>query len=180
MPILVPLAEGFEEIEAVAVIDLLRRGGIEVITAALGTNPVTGSHGIPVTADTKLGQSTSFSGIVLPGGGLGTENLKNDRRIRDLVRLIHDEKGLTAAICAAPSVLAAAGIMKGIRFTCYPGFEDEIKGQGGIYTGDPVVKDGCIITGKGAGCAVQFALALIEELKSPEAARGIKEQIIAP
>ncbi len=180
MPILVPLAEGFEEIEAIAVIDLLRRGGVEVVTATPGKNPVTGSHRIPVTADTILGHSTRFIGIVLPGGGLGTENLKNDSRIIDLVRVIHNESGLTAAICAAPSVLAAAGIMKSIRFTCYPGYENEIKGHGGIHTGDPVVKDGHIITGKGAGCAVQFALALLEELKGPETARSIKEQIMTP
>lgn len=180
MPILVPLAEGFEETEAIAVIDLLRRGGVEVVTASLGKNPVTGSHKIAVTADTVLGQPAKFSGIILPGGARGTQNLKNDQRILDLVRVINNSSGLTAAICAAPSVLAEAGIMKGVRFTCYPGYENEIIDQGGIHTGNPVVKDGRIITAKGAGCAIQFALALLEELKGQETAKSIKEQIMAP
>lgn len=179
MPVLVPLAEGFEEIEAIAVIDLLRRGGVEVVTATLGKNPVTGSHKIPVTADTVLGLPAKYSGIILPGGGQGTQNLKNDTRIIDLVRVINNCSGLTAAICAAPSVLAEAGIMKGVRFTCYPGYENEITDRGGIHTGSPVVKDGHIITGKGAGCAIQFALAVLEELKGPEISKSIKEQIMA-
>lgn len=180
MPILVPLAEGFEEIEAIAVIDLLRRGGVEVITASLGKNPVTGSHKIQVTADTLLGQPARFSGIILPGGAQGTQNLKNDQRIIDLIRVLHNSSALTSAICAAPSVLAQAGIMKGVRFTCYPGYENEIIDCGGIHTGSPVVKDGHIITAKGAGCAVQFALTLLEELKGPETAKSIKEQIMTP
>ena len=180
MPLLVPLAEGFEEIEAIAVIDLLRRGGVEVVTASPGANPVKGSHNIPVTADTVLGHSIKYSSIVLPGGGLGTQNLINDQRVLDLVRVISSSNCLTAAICAAPSVLAEAGIMRGKRFTCYPGFETAISDHGGIYTGGSVVKDGHIITAKGAGCAVQFALALLEELKGPETAKSIKEQIMAP
>ncbi|HPS56962.1 MAG TPA: DJ-1/PfpI family protein [Spirochaetota bacterium] len=180
MPLLVPLAEGFEEIEAIAIIDLLRRGGVEIVTASLGKNPVTGSHKIPVTADTVLGHPVRFSGIILPGGAQGTQNLKNDQRIIDLIRVISSSNGLTAAICAAPSVLAEAGIMKGIRFTCYPGYENEITDRGGLHTGSPVVKDGHIITAKGAGCAIQFALALLEELKGPETAKSIKDQIMTP
>jgi len=180
MPLLVPLAEGFEEIEAIAVIDILRRGGVEVVTASTGKNPVTGSHGIPVTADRILDISAKYSAIVLPGGAQGTQNLKNDRRILDLVRIISNNSGLTAAICAAPSVLAEAGIMKGKRFTCYPGYEDEICGHGGIHTGSPVEKDGHVITGKGAGCAIQFALRVLEELKGAEVAAGIKEKIMTP
>ncbi len=180
MPVLVPLAEGFEEIEAIAVIDILRRGGVDVITAALHVNPVTGSHKITVTADRMLEQPARFSSIILPGGAQGTENLKRDPRIIKTVQAVYEAGGLTAAICAAPSVLAEAGILKGKRFTCYPGYETGICDQGGIHTGGPVVKDGHIITGKGAGCAVHFALQVLEELKGPEVAKSIKEKIMSP
>lgn len=180
MSIIVPLAEGFEEIEAIAVIDILRRGGVEVITVAQGHNPVTGSHGIPVTADEALNQHGKYSGIVLPGGAQGTQNLLNDPRILDLVQKTNNSGKLTAAICAAPIVLGHAGIMKGKRFTCYPGYEKEVCDRGGIHTGGPVVKEGHIITGKGAGCAVMFALQVLEELKGPETAKSIKEKIMTP
>ena len=180
MSMLVPLAEGFEEIEAISVIDILRRGGVNVITASLGNTTVQGSHGIRVIADGPLDLSKKYNAIVLPGGAQGTQNLKNDQRILDLVRITCSNNGLTSAICAAPSVLAEAGIMKGKRFTCYPGYEQEIESRGGIHTGNPVEKDGHIITGKVAGCAVQFAPQVLEELKGPEVARSIKDKIMVP
>ena len=177
MRILVPLAEGFEEIEAITVIDILRRAGIETVTAALKKNPVTGSHGIPVTADKLLDDAGDFDAIVLPGGLPGSTNLRDDHRIISIIKKINAAGGLTAAICAAPIVLSEAGILKNKNFTCYPGHEKTIKE--GIHIDETVVSDGLIITGKGAGPAPLFALKIVEFLKDKETADRIKEQIIA-
>ncbi len=181
MKVLVPLAEGFEEIEAVSVIDILRRAGIETITAALTENPVRGSHRIAVTADILLdkiqAENSTFGAIILPGGMPGSTNLKNNPRIISLLKEVNKTGGLTAAICAAPIVLSEAGLLKNRKYTCYPGYENEI--TGGVHIEDYVVSDGQIITGKGAGCAPLFALAAVEFLKGAETARKVKEQIMS-
>jgi len=177
MEILVPLADGFEEVEAVSIIDILRRGDINVVTASLHDRVVTGSHKIPVTADISLGGDDLFDGIILPGGMRGSANLKKDPRIIKLVKEIHSQGGIASAICAAPTVLAAAGILEGKKFTCYPGYEDEIKN--GVYIPEPVVQDGNIITGKGAACAVPFALKIVEVIKGKEVSGKLKEQMMA-
>jgi 4-methyl-5(b-hydroxyethyl)-thiazole monophosphate biosynthesis len=176
MRVLVPLAEGFEEIEAITIIDLLRRAGIETITAAIKSNPVTGSHGITVTADIIYNESGDFDAIILPGGMPGSTNLKNDQRVISIIKKINSSGGLTAAICAAPIVLSEAGVLKNRKFTCYPGYEKDI--PEGIHINDSVVIDGSIITGMGAGPAPLFALAIIEYLKNKETAQRIKDQII--
>jgi len=177
MRVLIPLAEGFEEIEAITVIDLLRRAGIETVTAALKKNPVTGSHGVPVIADQLLEDVGDFNAIVLPGGLPGSTNLMNDQRIISIIKKINGAGGLTAAICAAPIVLSEAGILKDKKFTCYPGHENTIKE--GIYINEKVVSDGSIITGIGAGAAPLFALKIVEFLKDKETAAEIKKKIIA-
>lgn len=177
MKILVPLAEGFEEIEAVSIIDTLRRGGIETVTASLHATTVTGSHGITVTADTVLQGDEDFYGIVLPGGMPGSTNLKKDPRVIKLIKKIHESGGITAAICAAPIALAEAGILEGKNYTCYPGYEDEIKT--GKFTSEPVTVEGKIITGRGAACAIPFALKIVEMLKGKDAAKKLKEQMMA-
>ncbi len=177
MKVLVPLAEGFEEIEAITVIDILRRAGIDTVTASLKNNPVTGSHRISVTTDIELNDNENFDAIILPGGMPGSTNLKNDRRIINLIKMINKAGGLTAAICAAPIVLSEAGVLKEKKFTCFPGYEKEI--TDGIHINEKVVIDGSIITGIGAGSAVLFALAIVEFLKDKETARKIKEQIIS-
>jgi 4-methyl-5(b-hydroxyethyl)-thiazole monophosphate biosynthesis len=161
MKILVPLAEGFEEIEAVSIIDILRRADITVVTAYLDKNPVTGSHGIPVTADRKISdlKASDFYAMVLPGGMPGSEHLKNDAHIISLLKEIHGAGGLIGAICAAPMVLGHAGLLAGKKATCYPGYESEMTGA--VHVDAPVVADGKIITGKGAGCAVPFALEIV-------------------
>ena len=176
MKILIPLAEGFEEIEAVTVIDLLRRAGFEIVTAALKRNPVTGAHNITVFADRLLDEilDEKFNAVVLPGGMPGSTNLKNDQRIIAIIQKISKSGGLTAAICAAPIVLENAGIMKDKKYTCYPGYEKEISGH---YINNETVSDGSVITGKGAGCAIGFSLKIIEYLKDAETARKINEQI---
>ncbi|HOP62151.1 MAG TPA: DJ-1/PfpI family protein [Spirochaetota bacterium] len=177
MKIIVPLAEGFEEIEAVTIIDTLRRAGVDTVTASLNKQVVTGAHGIPVTADSVLGSDENFSGIVLPGGMPGSTNLKNDQRIISLIQKIYNKGGVAAALCAAPIVLAEAGILNGKKYTCYPGFEDEIGKNN--YLSEPVITDGNIITGKGPACALPFALKITEILKGKEVAEGLKKQMTA-
>jgi 4-methyl-5(b-hydroxyethyl)-thiazole monophosphate biosynthesis len=177
MKILVPLAEGFEEIEAVTIIDTLRRGGIDTVTASLLAPVVTGAHKISVTADTALQEDEEYAGIVLPGGMPGSSNLKKDPRIIRLIRKIYEAGGIAAAICAAPIALEEAGILQGKKYTCYPGYEDEIKT--GKFTPEPVIADGRIITGRGAACAIPFSLKIIEILKGKETADRLKEQMMA-
>lgn len=164
MKILVPLAEGFEEIEAVTIIDVLRRAGLDTTAANVGDNPVRGSHAIALTADEQLSglAPADFSAIVLPGGMPGSENLRKSETVISFLRDIHGRKGIVAALCAAPMVLGHAGLLKGKKATCYPGFEGTM--EGATPTGATVEVDGTIITGRGPGCAIPFALALVEAL----------------
>ncbi len=164
MKIIVPLAEGFEEIEAVSIVDVLRRAGLEVVTASLESNPVKGSHGIPVVADKIIGglRSVDFNCIILPGGMPGAENLKKSDAVLSYIKHIFSKGGYVGAICAAPIVLAQAGILYGKRVTSFPGYEPEL--EGAKSTGAPVEVDGAIITGRGPGCAVQFALEIVRIL----------------
>jgi 4-methyl-5(b-hydroxyethyl)-thiazole monophosphate biosynthesis len=173
MKILVPLAEGFEEIEAVSIIDVLRRANIGVVSAHLGKNPVTGSHGIPVTADTDIAgvKDDDFTGIVLPGGMPGSTNLKESDSVINLVSALHGRGSLVGAICAAPIALGLAGILKGKKATCFPGYETELTGARVLAW--PVVIDGNIITAKGAGCAIPFALEIVGILKD----RNMKDSL---
>lgn len=167
--VLVPLAEGFEELEAVTIVDILRRAGIEVVIASLAGSPVTGSHGIRIAADTPLAAlaEQDFDMIALPGGMPGAEHLKADPRIAQLIRT-HRAKGRpVAAICAAPMVLAAAGVLDGRRATSYPGF---LQDAGHTTVSDEaVVADAGVITSRGPGTALDFALALVAELAGPAA-----------
>lgn len=174
MSILVPLAEGFEEIEAITVIDVLRRGGIDVCSVAIGKSlNVLGSRGITVTAD-KIWDDIdwkSFDGIVLPGGGDGTKNLAGDPRIAEAVRVFDKAGKLVAAICAAPMVLGFAGILKGRKATCYPSCEGPL---GNAYVTDQkVVEDGNLITSQGPGTAMDFALALVRKLAGEQTAKAV-------
>jgi len=174
MNIAVPLAEGFEEIEAVAVIDILRRAGINVTTAFIKSNPVTGSHNIPVTADADFStlSPSEFDGIVLPGGMPGSRHLKEDPRVIDFIRAVYSRNGYTAALCAAPTVLYHAGILKGRRVTVFPEYAASMPDA--AVTGDSVVIDERIITGKGAGAAIDFALALVSEMAGSDKAKKLR------
>ncbi len=165
MNILVPLAEGFEEIEAIAVIDILRRARLNVATAALKSCQVTGSHNITITAEHTLDEidHTKFNVVFLPGGP-GTKNLKSDTRIIKIIQDIYNQGGYAAAICAAPTVLAEAGLLKGKTVTCFPGFENDLKG--GIFSAKPFIQDERIITGQAAGTAISFALFMVKILKN--------------
>ncbi|HPA73642.1 MAG TPA: DJ-1/PfpI family protein [Spirochaetota bacterium] len=161
MKILVPLAEGFEEIEAITIIDVLRRADIGVVTAFLDKNPVTGSHGIPITADRKISdvRAADFGAMVLPGGMPGSEHLKNSAAVIGLLGEIQAAGGLVGAICAAPMVLGHAGLLAGKKATCFPGMDTELKGA--VHVDAPVVVDGRIVTGKGPACAIPFALEIV-------------------
>lgn len=172
------LANGFEEIEAISIIDVLRRGELTVTTVSItGDHLVTGAHAIPVKAD-QLFDKTDFSEgalFVLPGGMPGASNLKMHIGLKSLIEKYHTEKKLIAAICAAPIVLGELGLLKGKKATAYPGFESQLTGAELIQAG--VVKDGTIITGRGPGFAVEFALTLVAELqgkaKTDEVASGM-------
>jgi 4-methyl-5(b-hydroxyethyl)-thiazole monophosphate biosynthesis len=164
--VLVPLAPGFEEMEAVTVIDILRRAGVTVVAAGLEGGSVTGSHGISIETDDSLeaAMEGDYDMVVLPGGIPGADNLENDERITELLRRMARSGKYAAAICAAPKVLAATGLLENRRATSYPGFLDEEVTPGLKITGRPVEQDGRIITSRSAGTAMDFALALVENL----------------
>ena len=180
--VLVPLAEGFEEIEAVTVIDLLRRAGIEVVTAALVPGPVTGSHGIVLHPDTDIDAALEqrFDMMVLPGGMPGAANLGDDDRVIGLLRLFADSDRFTAAICAAPGVLAKAGLLAGKRATSFPGFLTAENAPGSTLVEEPVVEDGKVITSRGPGTAMDFALALVQRLEGAGARREVEARLQRP
>lgn len=168
--VLVPLAQGCEELEAVTIIDLLRRAEIDVVTAGLNSETVTASRGVKLMPDTDLDTALKddYDMVVLPGGRDGAENLDNDPRILKLLNKIADSGKFTAAICAAPTVLGNAGLLEGKKATSYPGFLEKLKLANTEISGDPVVHDGTVITSRGPGTAMDFALALIEILDGKE------------
>lgn len=168
--VLIPLAQGCEELEAVTLIDLLRRAGIEVITASLDENPVQCSRGTVLLADTTLDKilNDDFDMVVLPGGLPGADNLQQDERIIKLLKQLHQKGKYTAAICAAPKVLASAGLLENRRATSYPGSLDASETSNTTVTSNPIEIDGKVITSRGPGTAMDFALQLIEQLEGKE------------
>jgi 4-methyl-5(b-hydroxyethyl)-thiazole monophosphate biosynthesis len=165
--VLVPLAEGFEELEAVTIIDLLRRAGIDVTVAGLQDGPVRGSRGTVIVPDDSLDMSMGgdYDMIVLPGGLPGADHLNEDPRIDSLLRQLHANDRYTAAICAAPKVLASAGLLQGRTVTAYPGVLDNSDIDDMVYDGGAVVQDGRVITSRGPGTAMDFTLSLIALLE---------------
>jgi len=164
--VLVPLAQGCEELEAVTVVDLLRRAGIVVVTAGLDDQPVRASRGVVLLPDMTLDRALlqEYDMIVLPGGLPGADNLRDDGRIIERLQSMSAAGKYTAAICAAPRVLAHAGLLQGKCATSYPGALDIDTIPGLDYRETPVVMDGTVITSRGPGTAMDFALALIELL----------------
>ncbi len=186
MKVLVFLADGFEEIEAVTVIDVLRRAEVEVVTVSvMESTEVRGSHQISVRADILMndvineviaegirnGSEEKTAMLVLPGGMPGTLNLDNNKQLMELILSFHEAGRYIAAICAAPVILGRAGVLKGRSATCYPGFEKEL--DGAVVTEERVVRDGNIITSRGAGTAMEFALKLVEILEGKQAAEKL-------
>ncbi len=173
------LATGFEETEAIGTIDLLRRGEIDTtIVSITGEFNVEGAHGIGVLADTLL-EDTDFveaDALVLPGGMPGATNLKACEPLAQLLLQQHQQGKVVAAICAAPLVLGGLGILNGRKATCYPSFEPTLKGA--EVTGEAVVADGHVITGKGPGLVFHFGLAIIEALQGKAMAKEVANGLL--
>jgi len=176
--ILIPLAKGFEEIEAVALIDVLRRAELNVVVAGIGTTKVSGAHNIEIHCECLVSEvkSDDLEMILLPGGWDGTYALAEDKNIQRLLQEMDAKNKLIGAICAAPYALNKAGVLKH-NYTCYPSVENEIRLEG--YTEDKsVVTDGNIMTSRGPGTALCFALAIVEKFKGKEAAQALKKGML--
>jgi len=179
--VLVPLAQGCEELEAVTIIDLLRRANITVVTAGLDEKPVKASRGVVLIPDTTLDKALeqSFDMIVLPGGLPGADHLNNDSRIHKLLKDMQAQGKFTAAICAAPKVLAEAGLLAHKSATHYPGALDNSRfPETQFKITVPVVRDGQVITSRGPGTAMDFALALIEALVGQETRTTVEAALV--
>ena len=178
--VLVPLAQGCEELEAVTIIDLLRRADITVVTAGLDSRPVIASRGTVIIPDTDLDTALQddYDMLVLPGGLPGADHLDNDERIKNiLIKMANSEK-FTAAICAAPKVLANAGILNGKKATSYPGFLDNLNLDSTDISNDAVITDGKVITSRGPGTAMDFALTLIESLEGKDKRDEVEKGLV--
>ena len=174
------LAEGFEETEAIAPIDILRRSGVDVKTVGIGSKHIKGSHGIVVTTDlTEEELSTDdLEAVILPGGMPGTLNLEASKTVQSYIDYAMANDILLCAICAAPSIFGHKEFLKGLRATCYPGFEKDLIGA--KVTDLPAVADGNFITGKGAGAAVEFGLLISETLCGVQKAKKVRESMQCP
>ncbi|MFA9379762.1 MAG: DJ-1 family glyoxalase III [Acetanaerobacterium sp.] len=168
------LAGGFEEIEAVAPLDILRRAELAVTTVGVGGKTVVGAHGIEVTADIEAHQASPENAemIILPGGMPGTLNLEKSEIVQCFIDLCAQNNKWIGAICAAPSILGHKGLLDGRQFTCYPGFESQV--AGGKYQAGGVVRDGRFITAAGPGVAIPFGLALVDVLLGKERAGKVR------
>ena len=173
------LGTGFEETEAIAPLDLLRRAGVDILTVGINGKIVYGSHKIGVEADIELGEVdlTNLEMVILPGGLGGVASIRASKEAIDIVRFAYENNKFTAAICAGPTVLADLGITDGKNATCYPGCETGM-GSANMQENAASVIDGKLITGTSAGCAVPFGLSLIEVLKGKDEAERIAKQIV--
>ena len=177
--VLIVLAEGFEEIEAITPMDVLRRAGLDVVVAGVGKREVTGAHDVIVKTDLMLEQYQGVpDAVVLPGGMPGAENLNKSEVLKDLLQKMKRSGKWIGAICAAPAVvLAPNGILDGKRATCFPGYENELGAKVKFLT-DRVVTDGLVITSRGPGTAMEFSLALVSRLVSPEKAEQLNQKMV--
>lgn len=174
------LAPGFEETEAMAPADILRRAGHDLRLVGVGGKAIRGSHGITVACDleeSELGLD-GLEMVVLPGGMPGTLNLEHSAVVRSMAAYAAHNGLWLGAICAAPSILGHMGLLDGKKVTCFPGFEDQLGSA--AFTGAPVERDGNVITGRGAGCAVEFGLALLEALDGAPRAEAMRKGLQCP
>jgi len=171
------LADGFEECEAIAPIDILRRAGILIKTVGIGKKTIMGSHGISIMCDLSDNEAVfdGLEGIILPGGMPGTLNLENSKTVQSFVDYSFKHNLLLSAICAAPSILGHKGLLKGKSATCFTGFEKELLGA--CVSQEPVIRDGNVITAYGAGAAFDFGLAILSYLKGEETALNMKKSM---
>ena len=168
-------ADGFEEVEAVAALDVIRRAGIEIKSVGVGNKAVKGSHGIEImcdVADYEVAPEKELSGIILPGGMPGTTNLMSSERVNEFIDFCSDNRLLLAAICAAPMILGRKGLLDGCKAVCFPGFEDELAGA--EISEEFVCTDGNVITAKGMGSAINFGLAITSYYKGSAVADALK------
>ena len=173
------LAEGFEEIEALYTLDVLRRANVDIMTVGVTASTAVGSHGIPVICDTTVDAlpfNDEFDMIILPGGLPGSANLDNSKDVDRYIQIANESGKYIAAICAAPYILGKRGLLKGKKATCFPGFEKYLEGAEIVDKG--AVKDGNIITGRAMGSAHTFALTILEALKGRGCASEMKKKII--
>ena len=171
------LAEGFEETEALACLDVMRRAKLRVQTAGVTGEFVISSHGVCVKSDVSADDIDygEIEGVILPGGMPGTVNLENDERVINCVKRCYDEGKIVAAICAAPSILGHLGFLDGKKATCFPGFEKELRGAS--HTGAHAETDGNVVTGKGAGCAIEFGHAIVSLARGKAVADKVIEDM---
>lgn len=174
------LSNGFEDIEALAPVDILRRGGLDIKTVSItGSKTVETTHGIKMETDLLLEDITDFSDVdamLLPGGLPGATNLNKHKELRQILLEQYQQGRIVAAICAAPLVLGSIGILEGKRATCYPGFEKRMTGS--TYTQEQVTVDGNIITGKGPGASMAFGYAILGKFATEEAVAELKAQMM--
>ncbi len=175
-------ATGFEEIESMTIVDVLRRAGIETKMIGLEDHLVKGAHQVTVKVDALIDEldSNNYDAIILPGGAPGYLNLKADHRVLDLLNKTNEDGKLIAAICASPVVLAAAGLLQGKNCTVYPGMEEELRKAGGKLVDDVVVIDDNLITSKGPATTMLFALKLVELLTDASTAEDVKKKTLFP
>jgi protein deglycase len=178
---LVFLATGFEEIETVTIVDVLRRAGVDVTVAGLTPNEVEGAHAMKIVPDKSIDdvKVEDFDAIIVPGGNPGYKNLRKDQRVLKMVKKAFDSGKLIAAICAAPAVLSDAGVLEGKSCTIFPGMDDELEKGGGKPKHDIVVVDGNIITSRGPATALPFALKLAETLAGKQIADSVSKKTMA-
>jgi 4-methyl-5(b-hydroxyethyl)-thiazole monophosphate biosynthesis len=177
--VIVPLADGFEEIEAVSIIDVLRRAGVEVVTAAIVKKNVQGAQGVTIIADEHIEEINpdTFDMIILPGGLPGAEHLRDNAKVINIIKEFHERQKLVGAICAAPIALHRAGAIEG-AYTCYPSFEKQITKEG--YTSEQkVVQNGNVITSRGPATAICFALSIVKELVGEKTYKELKAGLLA-
>ena len=178
--VLVPLADGFEEIEAISIIDVLRRGGIKVIIASLGSKKeVKGAHGVNVLADVEIKSVdvSTLDMIVLPGGWEGTLALRDDVNVQQILKTMDRDKKLIGAICAAPLALESAGVLKH-NYTCYPTIETQIR-EDGFSDKEMVVEDANVMTSRGPATAICFGLQIVKKLAGQDKYEEVKSALLA-
>lgn len=172
------LANGFEEIEGLTALDVLRRAGEEIMTVGVGSEKIVGSHKVPVICDTtvdKIEKTDDLKAVILPGGMPGTLNLEADKTVQEYIDFANENGALVCAICAAPSILGHKGLLQGKKAVCFPGFEKELVGADICENG--VVRDGNIITAKGMGVSLEFGLEILAVLQGKEKADAVKAAV---